>query len=943
MSKQTTTTIDALQNKANAGDAQAQFDIALCYINGTDIETNKELALDWNTKAAENGHVDAQFALGLYYFIGVNDSQTRKIKYKWVQQFITDKTKDPVLDLAFKLSKGAEGESFTKANASLAFVWFKKATAQNHAEAGYWLGQCYQNGWGTEKNDVLAFECFKQSVELGYADAYYDLALCYRDAIGIAQDYQQAFYWITKATEEKDVNPETYLFLGDLYANGYGVQKNDGLAFKWYEKAATKNVAEAEYRLACYYEFGKGVKKSIKLASEWYAKAYEQGISDADSQYRIAECFLQGNDIDQSYKLAFNCYEKAAKQDHSSAKNWLKEQSDIYADIPLSDEIFHNNEELYIVWVTKAAEQGKADAQYRLACCYLKRKSLRFLESRAIVGLYEKAAKQGHYEAKKWMIGYYIHKAKELLSITIDEEKNEALALDCFKKALDCFKKAAEFGCAEAQFILATSYRNGIGTNQDNEYAFEWFKKAAEQGFADAEYQLACCYQSGEGITQSDKLAFKWFASSAAQGYTNSYSRLGFLYDEGKGCEKNDQLSFKYFKMAAELDKTGMDNISVSRCYKYGLGVKQNEEIADQYLLRVSEENKLKEVLFAPPSSPEAKAYLALRTDLYIQAGRTDLAKEYYEEYKKHFDVEKNENHFHLEYIKKSKALIEKNQQLEAKNQELNNIIAMFAHNFLGTLQCIRSNAEHQNNPSIHLKTVKMMGGTLTAFSILSADDEKLIEQLEQDKTGDVSLMRSLANNLALAVSQLLSKTNKDKIINLYLKHLRQNKQIERNTNSEELRANQVLRKKWQKLQHQWEDEFNALFSESVDLSVLQTWIADNLFPIQITGFDEHNIRFKEYGITDSIFLVVFMEIFVNALKYMDVTHDKPLEISLSEQEQCYILSCENPSLQETGKGTHKGTDFLKTIAKKINGDFNIELIGNSFKASFSIPTELLK
>ncbi len=48
---------------------------------------------------------------------------------------------------------------------------------------------------------------------------------------------------------------------------------------------------------------------------------------------------------------------------------------------------------------------------------------------------------------------------------------------------------------------------------------------------------------------------------------------------------------------------------------------------------------------------------------------------------------------------------------IEEKNKELNNLVAMFAHNFLGTLQCIRSNAEHENNPTIHLKTVKMMGG----------------------------------------------------------------------------------------------------------------------------------------------------------------------------------------------------------------------------------------
>jgi signal transduction histidine kinase len=280
--------------------------------------------------------------------------------------------------------------------------------------------------------------------------------------------------------------------------------------------------------------------------------------------------------------------------------------------------------------------------------------------------------------------------------------------------------------------------------------------------------------------------------------------------------------------------------------------------------------------------------------------------------------------------------------QVEEKNKELNNLIAMFAHNFLGTLQCIRSNAEHDNNVSIHLKTVKMMSGALTAFSIISADDDKLIEQLKQDNTGETNLLQNLANNLALAISQLLSKTNKDKIINIYLNYLQKTNQIEIDTTSEELRENRDYRKKWQALQHQWEDEFNALFSENVELSSLQTWLADNFFPVQITGFDNDNIHFKEYGITDSIFLVVFMEILVNALKYMDVSQNQPLKLTLDKQDQHYHIICENPSSQETYRGTHKGMDFLKSIARKLNAQFITESTEQQFKTSFIIPAELL-
>ncbi|MFI3189233.1 hypothetical protein BCS42_08410 [Crenothrix sp. D3] len=338
------------------------------------------------------------------------------------------------------------------------------------------------------------------------------------------------------------------------------------------------------------------------------------------------------------------------------------------------------------------------------------------------------------------------------------------------------------------------------------------------------------------------------------------------------------------------------------------------------------------------------KQKLINQVNILINKKEYDFAKEYIEEYFEDSSESSEHKFVYLKYIDNAEKLEETNKQLDEKNKELNNLIAMFAHNFLGTLQCIRSNAEHDNNPKIHLKTVKMMSGALTAFSIISADDDKLIEQLKQDNKGEINLQQNLANNLALAVSQLLSKTNKDKIINLYINYLCKTNQIEKNTTSAELsaRENRDYRKKWQALQHQWEDEFNALFSENVELSSLQTWLADNFFPVQITGFNNCNIRFKEYGITDSIFLVVFMEILVNVLKYMDVSQNQPLILTLDKQDQHYHLICENPSSQETYRGTHKGMDFLKSIARKLNAQFITESNEQQFKTTFIIPAELL-
>ena len=69
MTDQNTPSITELQQKANEGDAQAQFNLGCCYATNTDIEKNNHLAFEWIQKAAEQGLVDAQLFLGLSYSI----------------------------------------------------------------------------------------------------------------------------------------------------------------------------------------------------------------------------------------------------------------------------------------------------------------------------------------------------------------------------------------------------------------------------------------------------------------------------------------------------------------------------------------------------------------------------------------------------------------------------------------------------------------------------------------------------------------------------------------------------------------------------------------------------------------------------------------------------------------------------------------------------------
>ena len=67
--------------KAKKGDAQAQYNVALCYEKGEGVEQDHTQAAHWYTKAAEQGHAEAQCNLGACYALsrGVEQDYTQAV------------------------------------------------------------------------------------------------------------------------------------------------------------------------------------------------------------------------------------------------------------------------------------------------------------------------------------------------------------------------------------------------------------------------------------------------------------------------------------------------------------------------------------------------------------------------------------------------------------------------------------------------------------------------------------------------------------------------------------------------------------------------------------------------------------------------------------------------------------------------------------------------
>ncbi len=107
----TATELDALQTRAENGDAAAQLSLAIALRDGKGITKNDAEAMQWAHKAADQGNADAQDFVGFAYLRG----------------------------------------AVVKRNTALAFAYFKQA-ADESAQAAFNLGQCYFGAQGTPQD-----------------------------------------------------------------------------------------------------------------------------------------------------------------------------------------------------------------------------------------------------------------------------------------------------------------------------------------------------------------------------------------------------------------------------------------------------------------------------------------------------------------------------------------------------------------------------------------------------------------------------------------------------------------------------------------------------------------------------------------------------------------------------------------------------------------------
>src|SRR5678816_1885410 len=124
--------VDSLRRKAEGGDAEAQFALALMFDLGVDVPKNYAESGKWYLKAADQGLAEAQFKLGVRYF---------------------------------------EYGKTARENYTSAFTWFYKAANQGVTEAQFNVALMYQLGRGVPTNKLEAYKWFNIASAQGFTKA----------------------------------------------------------------------------------------------------------------------------------------------------------------------------------------------------------------------------------------------------------------------------------------------------------------------------------------------------------------------------------------------------------------------------------------------------------------------------------------------------------------------------------------------------------------------------------------------------------------------------------------------------------------------------------------------------------------------------------------------------------------------------------------------------
>lgn len=348
----------------------------------------------------------------------------------------------------------------------MAEIWFEEPLVNKHPLASFWYTMIH--AYHVKESKLT----LKQSVELlniaadgGIHLARSFLGVLYFDGVGVEKNQDYAIALWREASMSNC--PLGQHLLGLMYRDGHIVTKDHAQYYKLQKQSAISGFRDAQHELAVCFAYGRGVKKDFTEALQWYKKAAYNGNNL--SQFNLGNAYQKGvivkKDLDESYKWFSMAYENGIKNAKAA---------------------------MALVMMSQIEETGTSKYGSR-------------------------------------------------------------------KDGIRLLQEAANEGSDLAAFIYGAGLANNQWGENNPKEIFHWYYRAAWLGNEHAPSLLADCYETGFGTEKSDIEAYKWNLLSFQYGNKSASIKMAaielFLSIEEKNKAKRWLEAFKPVQFEGQSDE----------------------------------------------------------------------------------------------------------------------------------------------------------------------------------------------------------------------------------------------------------------------------------------------------------------------------------------------------------------------------------------------------
>ncbi|MBR4227363.1 MAG: glycosyltransferase [Candidatus Methanomethylophilaceae archaeon] len=546
---------------AESGNKDAQYRLARMYIEGKGTEKDVSRALQWMTRAAEQGHQKAKDILekdpegSQFYVDGLISEGTLESLNKALE--ITD-DKEKIAKAQYRMALLYRDSKGVPMDLSEARAWMSKAAENGHSEAIRCIGKRslgidikkFVNEGLENRPEEIESEC-RRLADQGCPDALGYLGkTSIKNSIGDSSEavkmIRTAFdkgwdddsalktLWDAELFEDLETIASELSakgdgiamgFLGRMCRDGKGIEKDLPAAAEWMREASNNGNGWADRELL-------GILWSIRTleaCSEMASLAPELVMNgDVRSAAYLGRMYRDGCGVPQSREVAAYLLDKASED-----VGWAgKERDKIGIGNPTLQSLWDAGKHSEVVTI---AELFPEDPECK---AYKGRAALRGRGTKKDLTESAKCLREAS-SAVPWASKYLV---KALWEQGTEEARSEAVGIA---------RDLAEEGDGYSMNLLGRAYRDGIAVPKDLNKAAEWMRRASAAGigWADGELlEILWKIDTPESTSEMIYLASRL----EKDGNSRAMGILGRSYLYGRGVQKDTFKARKLLEAAFE-------------------------------------------------------------------------------------------------------------------------------------------------------------------------------------------------------------------------------------------------------------------------------------------------------------------------------------------------------------------------------------------------------